>query len=204
VLLAVMVGMLCALVWVAPAEAHNSLTASSPADGARVATVPRTVTLTFLAGLKPAGTAVTVAGPDGVEATAGAPSVKRNTVTVRLRPGAAGRYTVTYRVASTDGHPVKGDIQFTASAGVTTAPATGTAASPAAPPQSGPAQSGPAQSGAPESSSAPTAPSGAAIDRTAASPAAEEPGATWWPWAVGATLLVAAGAATYLVRRRAR
>lgn len=192
VLLAVMAGALSAVLWAPPAQAHNSLTGSSPADGARVGRAPEAVTLTFLARLKPAGTTVTVTGPDGAAAADGTPTIKGNKVTVRLRPGASGSYTVAYQVASVDGHTVKGDIQFTAAA------AAGAASDPepsSAPPPPSAQSPSPAETAGPAGTASQTA-----LDRTAA----DEQGTAWWPWLLGAMLLAAVGAGGYLVRRRAR
>ncbi|MEU4754418.1 copper resistance CopC family protein, partial [Micromonospora tulbaghiae] len=106
-----------ALLPAAPAAAHNSLTGSDPRDGARLAAAPERIELRFLATPKEATTEVTVTGPDNVAATGGAPAFAGKRVTVPFRPGAAGLYIVTYRLASDDGHPVKGEIRFTLTAG---------------------------------------------------------------------------------------
>jgi methionine-rich copper-binding protein CopC len=100
----------------ASADAHDVLVATSPANGAQVATVPPTVTLRFDQTVLGLGTEVVVTGPSG-PVQLGKASVVDNTVTERLQPGApAGRYTVDWRVTSVDGHPVSGTFAFTASA----------------------------------------------------------------------------------------
>jgi len=164
-----------------PALAHNSLTGSTPADGARLARPPVAVRLTFLAKLDPARVRVTVTGPDGA-AAGGAATVSGNRVTVPFRAGAAGRYEVAYQVPSSDGHPLKGRIRFTLTTGPTPA---ATATATATPPPT------PTPTGAPV----------LAADR--------EPdggdGTPWWPWALGvAALLVLGGAGLAVTRRRAR
>lgn len=118
------------LVVPAPAWAHNSLTGSNPKDGQRVARPPATVRLTFLSRLTPKATKVRVTGPDGASVVAGAPTFARNRVTVRLSPGPAGRYTVSYELPSDDGHPIKGKVVFTASEGSLAAAATPPPATP--------------------------------------------------------------------------
>ncbi|ROT26843.1 copper resistance CopC family protein [Micromonospora sp. HM5-17] len=159
---------LCTLVPVGPAAAHNSLTGSDPRDGARIDTPPKQVRLSFLARLDPATTRVTVTGPDDASVTTGEPTFSGSRVTVPVRPLAAGRYVVRYEVASGDGHPIRGDIEFTLtvpatpSSAPTSAPVTPTAAAPASP----------------VASAEPVAAPGR--------PAAAEDGATWWPWALGA------------------
>lgn len=102
------------LLWLtaAPALAHAVLLDSVPADGARVETPPAAIVLRFNEGVAPIAIRVidvagnTVAGPDGAEVTDGA---------VRLPVSAmlpAGLYTVSYRVTSSDSHPVAGALMF--------------------------------------------------------------------------------------------
>jgi methionine-rich copper-binding protein CopC len=180
-LLAVVVGVLSAIFWAVPAHAHNSFTGSDPKNGARISTVPTTVTLSFLARLDPSSTKVTVTGPDGATAD-GAATVKANKATVGVRDAGGGAYTVAFQVSSVDGHPVKGRITFTVTA-------------PAAP------RSTPSGTPTPEPVATTTSPApGATV------PVADESdgGTPWLPWAIGAVVLIGAAAAgTWLVRRRA-
>ncbi|MDO3701811.1 copper resistance protein CopC [Micromonospora sp. C28SCA-DRY-2] len=175
-----------------PAAAHNSLTGSDPRDGARVATAPARIELRFLAKPDPATTKITVTGPDNVAALGGAPTFTGNRVRLPFKPGRAGLYIVGYRVASSDGHPVSGEVRFTLT--------TGTPADPSA------SATAPAASVPPASpSGAPTAtPSGSAS--VAAVPAAEEgteSGGRGWLWAtLGGAVLLAALVAGLLLRRR--
>ena len=179
-LLAVVAGALSAFVWAIPAHAHNSLTGSNPENGARIADVPASITLTFLARLDPAATEVIVTGPGG-DAASGPPGVRGRTVTLGVRDAGGGTYTVAYRVSSTDGHPVKGTVTFTVTA--------------------------PAATAAPTPSTEPVAvPSGGPSPTVAVADADRADGPTRWPWLVGggALLLAAAGTAAGLVRRRSR
>ncbi|MBB5115521.1 hypothetical protein FHU28_005360 [Micromonospora echinospora] len=170
----------------APAAAHNSLTGSDPRDGARLAAAPERIELRFLATPKEATTEVTVTGPDNVAATGGAPTFSGKRVIVPFRPGAAGLYIVTYRLASDDGHPIKGEVRFTLTTGT---PAEAPSAS------------------APPTSAAPTAaPTTAAPTRASPTPAAAEAnddGGTGWLWAAGAVVVLAALGGGLLLRRRA-
>ncbi|MEV4690359.1 copper resistance CopC family protein [Micromonospora echinospora] len=170
----------------APAAAHNSLTGSDPRDGARLAAAPERIELRFLATPKEATTEVTVTGPDDVAATGGAPTFSGKRVIVPFRPGAAGLYIVTYRLASDDGHPIKGEVRFTLTTGT---PAEAPSAS------------------APPTSAAPTAaPTTAAPTRASPTPAAAEAnddGGTGWLWAAGAVVVLAALGGGLLLRRRA-
>ncbi|WP_020575723.1 copper resistance CopC family protein [Actinopolymorpha alba] len=111
----------------APAWAHDSLTSSSPADGAEVRQAPSVVTLKFTEAVGRKFSFVAVSGPDSKQVQVGSPEVSGTTVTQRLRPlAAAGVYRVAWRVVSADGHPVSGTFQFRVlSAG--TSPDAGTA-----------------------------------------------------------------------------
>ncbi|PPA60878.1 copper resistance CopC family protein [Micromonospora chalcea] len=166
----------------APAAAHNSLTGSDPRDGARLAAAPERIELRFLATPKEATTEVTVTGPDNVAAAGGAPTFSGKRVTVPFRPGAAGLYIVTYRLASDDGHPIKGEIRFTLTTGT---PAEAPSAS------------------APPTSAAPAAPTSAAPSPTPAAAEADDDGGTGWLWAAGAVVVLAALGGGLLLRRRA-
>lgn len=109
---------------VAPASAHNRLVAAEPVDGSTVAATPAAVVLTFDEPSVALGTQVVVAGPAG-PVSAGAAQLVDNTVRQELAAGApAGRYTVSWRVTSNDGHPITGQLSFTSAAagGGTAAP----------------------------------------------------------------------------------
>ncbi|SCG39296.1 copper resistance CopC family protein [Micromonospora halophytica] len=169
-----------------PAVAHNSLTGSNPADGARVAKAPARIELRFLSKPDPATTKITVVGPGGVPAAGDAPSFTGSRVNVPFAAGPAGEYTIGYQLASSDGHLVKGTVTFTLTTGASTAPSAGGTPTASVPPT------------APVTSAAPTA----AVP-TAASDSGDG-GAPVWPWLLGAGVLVAAGAALLLRRRAPR
>jgi copper resistance protein C len=91
---------------------HAQLLGSSPKDGSTVATVEQVV-LTFNEDVDPTFVKVSVEGPEGSEA-AGKPAVSDREVTQALPADLpAGEHVVTYRVVSTDGHPVSGSVTFT-------------------------------------------------------------------------------------------
>lgn len=106
-----------------PAQAHDALVSTNPADKAQVQTVPDSILLTFEEPAEQVGSQVIVRGPTGNVAQ-GAPVFVKSTVTQAVQPGApAGKYTVLWRVTSDDGHPVSGSFTFTAAAaGVTATP----------------------------------------------------------------------------------
>ena len=104
-----------------PAFAHAELIASTPAEGAALAAPPEQVQLTFSEAVTLPENPVAVAGPDGVSWTVGQPSVAGAVVTVPVRPaGPAGAYTLTYRVVSSDGDEIGGNVPFTLTAAVPT------------------------------------------------------------------------------------
>jgi methionine-rich copper-binding protein CopC len=179
-------GVFLLLVPAAPALAHNSLTGSSPRDGARLARPPASVRLTFLARLRPASTKVTITGPDGASAVAGAPAFSGSRVTVPFRAGPAGRYQVAYELPSDDGHPIRGKVRFTLTVGA--GPATALPTTPAAAPTT-------------SAAAAPTPPA-TPVDQDLASD--EDAGPPWWSWALAAlTVVLLAAGGFALARRRA-
>ena len=96
-----------------PAAAHTGIVDSSPADGASVQQAPEQVRLRFVQPVDPELVALVVTGPDGRERSAGPPSVTGAEVVQPLIPAAGGgTYRVAYRVVSTDGHPVQGQVGF--------------------------------------------------------------------------------------------
>ncbi|MFB9839443.1 copper resistance CopC/CopD family protein, partial [Actinoallomurus acaciae] len=121
------------LVTTVPAEAHATLSASSPSDGAVLAALPPVATLTFDEPVRPVTDDITVLDPDG-RSVGGAVGVAGPKVTVGLRSTAVpGTYTLTWRVISADSHPVGGAISFSlghpSRAAATTAVRTSTAVS---------------------------------------------------------------------------
>ncbi|GGL28178.1 copper resistance protein CopC [Phycicoccus endophyticus] len=173
-------------VFAAPAAAlpaHAQLVSTDPEDGASVGTLEQ-VTLTFSEEVNDRFLQVRVEGPDGDE-TDGAPRVEGTSVEQQLVTDLpAGEHTVTYRVVSVDGHPVSGSLSFT----TTEAPAR-----PSGTPSSSPTSSPATTSASPSPSSSSEPPSASA---------SSEPG--WLVPALGVLvlLLLVAGVALALHRRR--
>lgn len=158
-----------------PASAHDALVSTDPADGATVATAPDAVTLTFAEPALAIGTTLRVTGPGG-DVQSGAPRLVDDIVTQSLAAGIpAGIYRIAWRVTSADGHPVSGQLSFTASA-----------ANPRAP------------SSSPSSSPPPTA--SAVAGSTSATTGS---GPTTWLWVVLVAVLVAGAGVLWLSRRGA-
>ncbi|MGA8986504.1 copper resistance CopC family protein [Aeromicrobium sp.] len=94
-----------------PASAHSSLVGSDPEDGSTRATVPTSVTFTFTESVGNAAVAVTA--PDGSSVKISDLRAVDNTVTARVAAAdMKGRYSASYRVVSSDGHPVDGTVSF--------------------------------------------------------------------------------------------
>ncbi|MCB5292832.1 copper resistance protein CopC [Arthrobacter sp. SO3] len=102
---------------VAPASAHDVAESTSPASGATVATPPEKVSVTFNRNPLALGSQIVVSDAAGTNWADGAVEIVDNVAAQKLKPGApAGLYTVTWRVASSDGHPIEGSFTFTAAA----------------------------------------------------------------------------------------
>ena len=160
------------------AHAHTGLSSSNPADGSTLTSPVPAVDLTFTGQVLLRE--VTVTGPAGTSAVAGAASASGAVVTQPVTLTGAGTYTVGYAVTSSDGHPLDGSVTFTyAPPSEAAAPTIGPTAVPAAPttPPSAPAE-----------------PSEAAADRPAPEPA-EVP-----LWVLALATLFVAGAVLFTAR----
>lgn len=115
--LGVLLVALCAFFVAAPsaAFAHDELIGSTPSDGEVVETGPTEIDLRYSAEpLEGEGaTEVLVIDPSGAEVQQGAPVLDRNGVIQELT-GAdeRGTYTVVWRIVSSDGHPISGELTF--------------------------------------------------------------------------------------------
>ena len=109
-----------ALVGAGSAAAHAVLISAEPGQGAVVATVPTTVSLTFSEPVVVAADGIRVFGPDGARLDTGEPVHLGHAaaVGVGLRSSnqpsiqQRGTYTVSWRVISADSHPVAGAFTF--------------------------------------------------------------------------------------------
>lgn len=101
--------------FLAPAAvAHDMLIDSSPADGAVVIESLETVTLTFNNPPMEVGSVLVVEDVDGATVVEAEGVVEGTEVRLDLdEPLPNGDYTVAWRVASSDGHPIEGRIPFT-------------------------------------------------------------------------------------------
>ncbi|MDN3496109.1 copper resistance protein CopC [Planococcus sp. APC 4015] len=171
----------------APASAHDQLIGSTPAADSTVEGMPTEIVLTFSAVIAadPGASEVQVTDAAGTE-LAGDPVADGTTLTVPLEGDASGVISVLWKVVSSDGHPISGDLAFTV-----TPAATPTETPSPTPTPSATVTAAPSETPSPEVTSAPA-------------PPAEASDAT--PWIIGGLLLLAAvgGGVLYLLVSRAR
>ena len=108
--------LLVAVLGVIPAaQAHDYLVGSTPKLNSTVTTAPKKVSLAFndIVLTRPAPPQVSVRGPNGRYYETGCATVSDTTVVIPVALGGAGKYTVTWRIVSADGHPVSDSISFT-------------------------------------------------------------------------------------------
>jgi copper resistance protein C len=161
-----------------PAAAHNELRSSNPPSGATLDTAPAAVMLTFAEELIPGQTTVTVTGPSGSDAAAGPAQLSGPTVTVPVKPVAAGVYTVGYKVIAADGDPTESTFTFTLSAAAVPAPTTTTT-----------------------TTSSTTSTPSPATSQVAPAVASDSSDTVWWPYVVVALGLILIAVLVVTVRR---
>ncbi|GAA4716663.1 copper resistance protein CopC [Isoptericola chiayiensis] len=111
-LLTVVGGTAVSVLTAASASAHDQLLSSDPEDGAELDEPVEEVSLTFSADVIAEGTQVLVTTPSGdVEADV---TVEGAVVTAGFgEQTVGGDYAVTWRVVSSDGHPITGEFAYT-------------------------------------------------------------------------------------------
>ena len=103
-----------ALVWSACAFGHTHLVRSTPADGATLGAAPPEATLFFAQAVTL--TSARLASTAGVKLTLTPPQGASAELHLKLPAVAPGRYLLSWRAASGDGHVISGGISFTISA----------------------------------------------------------------------------------------
>jgi hypothetical protein len=104
------------LCWQMPASAHTSLITQQPVGNSVIQELPPEISLTFDESLIVIGKAnsITVLDPNGKEISTGETKVLNNVVSRSMNSSElTGKYSVTYRVVSEDGHVVSATYQFT-------------------------------------------------------------------------------------------
>ncbi|MDQ0145956.1 copper resistance CopC family protein [Pseudarthrobacter niigatensis] len=113
------------LVFSAPAQAHDALESSNPANGSTVSAMPAKIELTFDHTPIAINSIVRVEDASGTDQADGPVEIVDNQVSQPVKPGAPqGKYKVVWRVVSSDGHPIEGTFTFTAGGPNSAAPPT--------------------------------------------------------------------------------
>lgn len=197
----------------APASAHDSLVDSDPAQDAVLTEVPSQLELTFSGEISDLGVQFVVIGPEERDVVQGMPTVSGTVVTQALTEELVdGDYEATWRVTSSDGHPISGTITFSIAEETTSrsgdrGEATATDDEVAAP--TGESATEGTDTTAPTATPSPTeaaspAPSDVAATTAAAAPDAvtESGGIPTWGWLVAALAAVGLIACGFLAFRR--
>lgn len=178
---------LTALAGTAPAQAHDALASTSPANGQTITTNPGKVSITLTNPPEPGvpgANTITVVAPDGHTVSNGDISVDGATLSIAADLDHPGEHTVQWRAVSADGHPIEGTYSFNyAAAGETHSEA----ATPAV------------------SAAATTAPATTAPKTQASAPASSQtPDNTGLFIGVGALLLILVAIGAYVIGRRTK
>src|SRR6266513_3261132 len=98
------------------ASAHAHLKRSDPASGSRISTPPQLIRFWFSERPELSMTFISMKDASGKQITLGAPEADREdplSISVRVSQALqAGRYTVSWRTAASDGHPSHGSFSF--------------------------------------------------------------------------------------------
>ena len=196
-LAAVFAALLAALLLLgAPAQAHDTLLASDPADGATLETSPEAITLTYSADILDVSPLVRITDEDGEQLAEITPSIDGPVATAALEePLPAGESTIQWRVVSSDGHPIEGTFTVTVEQDAAEEPAD----------EEAPAASDGGEDSAAQDAASDDAASDAADDSAAEDSAAEEDsGSSLTPILVvlGVVVVGAVVAVVVIVRRR--
>ncbi|MEV4016191.1 copper resistance protein CopC [Nonomuraea angiospora] len=210
------VGAVLVLLLTSPAAlAHDRLKASNPADRAKLKGL-ETIELEFTSHMQLP--TVVLDGPGGKPVPLDKPRVQGNKVFAR--PTGAlpeGGYRIAWRVVSSDGHPIQGELAFTITA---PAPSESTSEPPTSPsPSEPPTSPSPSESASepptsPGSSEAPTPASSPKPQPATAQPPSSSPvaatrtdgtsGLPGWLWAALAVVLAGGAAVVFAARRKPR
>jgi len=93
------------------ATAHSELEETQPADGARLLKTPTEIELIFAEPVRQEGSGISANGPQGDRVLT--PKVSGQTVRAQWpKRWQGGKFSVTYRIVSEDGHVVAGKFAF--------------------------------------------------------------------------------------------
>ena len=110
--------LLISLIGIQEADAHAQLTSSFPGKNKIVALMPPLIWLEFDGDLlqfeDQEVNKITVTNNKNLRVDTGGTIVGGSRISTRLKSGLkAGKYVISYRIVSEDGHPVQGKISFT-------------------------------------------------------------------------------------------
>lgn len=108
-----------ALFGMTPAQAHDELVSSDPASGETLQSTPQEITLTYSAELMEIGNEVHVTNSAGETVSDGDAQTTGRDIVQKIKASETPdeTYTVTWRVVSSDGHPIQGKYDFTVGQG---------------------------------------------------------------------------------------
>lgn len=102
------------------ALAHDAVTGTMPANGSTVDAVPAKIEITMSNTPAVIGSQIMVVDSSGTDWSLGGVDVLDTVATQNVRPGApAGKFTVKWRLVSSDSHPIEGEFTFTATSAST-------------------------------------------------------------------------------------
>jgi copper transport protein len=104
---------LFSLLFVSPAAAHAELVSTTPANGDQLTSPPTEIQMTFTESVNLVDDGIRLVDHVGATVPAPKPTVDAQTVTWPMPVDLAeGPYVVTWRVVSSDGHPISGAFSF--------------------------------------------------------------------------------------------
>lgn len=183
------------------ASAHDRLVGSDPESGAVLEAVPAEAVLTFSSEVQELGTVLELRDAAGEPAGGGATSVEGRDVVLPVPPELeGGDYTVVYRVTSSDGHPISGEVPFTLDVAAAPPAAPSPSTTSGAGPTATAAEPSPSSGGA--ATSSPTAGGAAADDAEPAASSTQDTGVPWAPVVVVLVVVVLGGLAAAVLGRQ--
>lgn len=183
-----------ALILAPSALAHDALVSTNPSADSTVTATPSSIDLTFSESVMKVGNQVAIKAPNG-EQTKATPTVTGSKVSVPFKAAGNGAYAVTWRVTSSDGHPVSGTFNFTLKDSKNTASAASTAT-----------KSAGTATQEPSASAGALAKASASTTKGPSTPTTDEPGDNQ-PWLIGAGVvgaLALIGGGWYLAKGRVK
>ena len=112
-IVSVLLAVACVLLLASPGSAHAELVKTTPANGQRLETAPAKVTLAFSESVNLLEDGISLLNSHGATVSTPDPTVDGHTVTWPMPKHLRnGPYVVTWRVISSDGHPVDGAFSF--------------------------------------------------------------------------------------------